>query len=260
MTASKRLRELLDPKARLLRALDGKGATRSDQTRPLTLADVSPLRALELEKWGPQGASEAALAARIERTPGFCWGTFDSSGRALASLFVMGVQRERVLASRSWFETTDEGTARSHDPTATHWFGISLSSRSSSGASEVILQAVAEILHRGIREVYLGAPVPGFGRWLRRNPGGTIDAYVKLQSAKGPPSANTDPLLYFYLKLGFRVVQALPNYFPSPESLDHGVLIRFPNRLWRFAPLFRAVGTEFLRRRVLPLVARVDAM
>lgn len=260
MSVSHQLKDLMNPRRRLLQKLSSPATAARFFTREVTVSDVAALRALELEKWGAEGASEEVLRKRIENTPGFCWASFNQAGDALASLFVMGVKKERALESPDWFATTDHGTGASHDPAASHWFGISLSSTDSHAGSEVIVEAVTEVLRRGVREVYLGSPVPGFKRWLKRNPGGRVEAYVELQEKERAPSIDTDPLLSFYLQLGFKIVRTRPAYFPNEGSLDHGVLIRFPNPLWVAAPLFRRLSRAFFRNRVMRLIAAVEAL
>ena len=219
------------------------------------MRDVPALRRLEIEKWRTEGATEDLLAERIRNTPGLSWGAFEQDGLARASCFIMGAQRADILAARSWAEITAQGTAATHDPRARFWFGISLSSEDARDLAAVLIEVSMAMLRRGIRAVYLGSPLPGFRRWKVANPEGTVDAYVHGTLAGGS-KYHADPALQYYLGLGFKIVQTLPDYFPHEASMNYGVVLRFDNRLWWLSRLFRLVGPKLFRRHAMRIVAR----
>ncbi|MBV8056533.1 MAG: hypothetical protein JO071_14970 [Deltaproteobacteria bacterium] len=224
-------------------------------TRSVTVEDVSRLRRLEVEKWGKEGASEYTLTRRIQNTPGFCWATFDSRGEALASCFVMGTTKQKILASKDWYETTDDGTASSHEASSLHWFGISLSSKSEHALADIAIYMALEVLRKGIRAVYLGSPMPGFARWKQANPMGTAMQYVTSWNLTKGKRLHIDPLLRSYVKAGFEIVDVLPNYFPHARSLNWGALICIRNWLWFASGLFKLVSKSMFRRNVMPLMS-----
>jgi hypothetical protein len=73
----------------------------------------------------------------------------------------------------------------------------------------------------------------------------TVHHYVSSHK-RGLPR---DPQLRYYHRKGFTDIMAVkPNYFPHPESLDHGVLLRGKVPLSRLWPLWRMLPWPVLNR------------
>lgn len=196
---------------------------------------LKALHELEQKKWSIGAATIALLNERIANSPNFSWGVFNKSGEALASCFVMGTQHAKVLNSKNWFESTDNGTASSHDPQAKIWFGISLSGEEPQAVDLLLKEVTYRLLCQGIRAVYLGAPTAGLHKWKEKHHLENIESYVF-----------HDPLISYYCRLGFKIVKVMPNYFPHSGAEDYAVLLRLSNPFYLLAPLIRRVKKDFL--------------
>jgi hypothetical protein len=214
------------------------------KARLLKPRDLAKLRALELERWGADGATADMLGSRIRHAPAHSWG-YHRDGGISASCFVMGSTRERILLAASWHEVTDQGYATSHDARSRTWFGVSLSGTDPVAVRAVLIEVLLKMLLDGVKEVYLGSPVPSFARWKGKNPGGTMEAYFRKR--RGRSGRHSDPQLAYYESLGFKIVGWKPDYFPHAGSQDHGVLVRLANPLWLLSGAIRWVPSRLLR-------------
>ncbi len=221
----------------------GHAPTRS-KARCLKVRDLAKLRELELEKWGEDGATADMLESRIRCAPAYGWGYHDA-GKITASCFVMGGDRHRILSAASWFEATDQGYATSHDPRSRTWFGISLSGTDPVAVHAVLNEVRLKMLQDGVREVYLGSPIPSFSKWKKKNPQGTIQDYARQR--RGRSGRHPDPLLAYYESLGFEIICVKPHYFPHAASEDYGVLVRLRNPAWFLSGLVRSMPPGFAR-------------
>lgn len=220
-------------------------------TRTLAFQDIPMLRALEIEKWGKEAATLNMLNQRIANAPGYSWGAFDIYGKKiLASCFVMGVPAEKILASKSWYEVTNDGLAEAHDQNSKTWFGISLSGSQPRAVRNVLANVLCKMLLEGVKEVYLGSPIPGFHEWKKNNQNQNADDYIQTWKTTGKRSKHIDPLLEYYTHLGFQIVCAKPDYFPHTESDNYGVLIKYKNPIWFLSSIIRLVPRSFLEKRI----------
>lgn len=212
---------------------------RDSLTRPLALFDLPALQELEAEKWtADQAANDDDLIARITDPRQIALGAFCAdSGRLLASLFLKPVTDDFHHHVSTWLDCT-----RLPAPTRSRsLFGVSLSSRDKRGVDALWRDFWPVALRQGWRHIYLGSPVPGLRGWLRRHPGGRPADYV-FDRVGGLPR---DPQLRYYHGRGFRHVVALkPGYFPHPQSLDFGVLLRGTVPLSSLSSLWCALPAE----------------
>jgi hypothetical protein len=206
--------------------------------RFLTQRDIPALLELEQEKWDDeQAASLEAMAQRIARYPHLCMGVFcPVTGRALASLFLKPAATDFWRHAQTWQDCVDQPSPDS----STALFGISLSSRSASAVDALLEFFWPYALKGGWRHIYLGSPMPGFGRWVAKNPGRSGEDYVA-QKRGGLPC---DPQLKYYYGRGFKdIISVKRDYFPHEKSLNYGVLLRGTvplsslAMLWRMLPL-----------------------
>jgi hypothetical protein len=216
------------------------------QTRFLEPKDLPALMALEHSKWEPhQAASDTVILARIQAYPDLCIGTFCSrTGKALASLFMRPVSPAMFTAPTKWEIAADVHAANIAHGHRRSLFGISLSSNHAQAVKEIFKFFYPHALKAGWHDVYLGSPIPGFGKARKKDPDLSVWQYVH---AKRKFRANVplDPQLRYYFKKGFRdIVSIQENYFPHAESMDYGVILRNviplsrPRPLWRITPFF----------------------
>ena len=235
--------------------IEGKTNNSSHSTlkaQVLTEKDILLLRTLEIEKWGEEGATELMLKSRVSIAPNYCWGYFDySKSKILGSCFVMGLDKEKILNAKNWHETTDDGMALSHDKTSKTWFGISLSGNHTEAVLAIMIEVFFKVIRDGIKEVYLGAPIPGYHKWSLKNKDKTVHDYLKIFRTSGKSTKHIDPLLTYYMHYGFQIVCAKENYFPHEKAHNYGVLIKYKNPIWFLAPLIRLVPQKILKKIVL---------
>jgi predicted metal-dependent hydrolase len=218
--------------------------------RFLTAEDVPALLALEHAKWeSDQAATAEDMAARIAAHPQLSVGAFDTAtGEALASLFMKPTSRDLLLQSANWAECA----SMRPDKKTKELFGISFSSSSPEAGDALFEFFWPHALKAGWRHIYLGSPVPGFRKWLSKNPGGSVYRYVysrcKKNKKKGRDAGMPrDPQLRYYRQRGFRkIVYIRPDYFPHEASQDYGVLIRGTVPLSLAAPLWQRLPLSWL--------------
>lgn len=223
-------------------------ATRMDiEVRPLSPDDIPRLMALERKKWNAeQAASADAMARRIAAYPQLCIGAFCvRTGEALASLFLKPISEEQLRSASTWADCVDEVPGVS-DPPHRDLFGISLSSISPEGVNAIFRFFWPRALKAGWRNIYLGSPAPGLARWCLHQSGRPpcVERYVRTRRGGLP----LDPQLRYYWRKGFKTVVACkPDYFPHPESLNYGVVVRGRIPLSSLAPLWRCVPLSWLQ-------------
>ena len=217
------------------------------KVRFLDLNDIPALMNLEWSKWEKnQAASSTMLQKRIQSHPEPCIGAFClHTGMALASLFMRPVNSAMFTAPTRWDAAADvdtispivEGDSRS-------LFGISLSSNNAEAVKEIFKFFYPHALKAGWHDVYLGSPIPGFRKARQNNPNLSVWQYVHAKR-KGKAGEPLDPQLRYYFRKGFKhIVSIQENYFPHPESMDYGVILRKviplsrPRPLWQVTPFF----------------------
>lgn len=218
------------------------------EVRLLRIEDIPRLMTLEHKKWNAEQATTAdAMAGRMASHPHLCIGAFCArTNEALASLFLKPISETQLQSARTWAECVD---AKPDAGEGVCWnlFGISLSSISSEGVEAIFQFFWPRALKAGWRNIYLGSPVPGLARWCARQPSDKpeVEGYIHAKRGDLP----LDPQLRYYWRKGFRsVVACKPDYFPHPESLNHGVVIRGRIPLSSWAPLWRCVPLPWLER------------
>lgn len=218
------------------------------ETRFVVADDIGRLMRLEHRKWtAEQAARPEDLAGRIAAYPEFCIGSFcRRTGEALASLFARPLTAEHIRAAATWRECA---TAAPSTPARSRTlFGISLTSVDPAAMEAMLRFFWPVAIKAGVREIYLGSPLPGLRAWRRTNPHAPVEEYARARR-KGRP---IDPQLYYYYEKGFRHLEAVrPDYFPHALSLDYGAVVRAPLPLSAAGPLLRILPLSWLRRLAL---------
>jgi len=205
---------------------------------------------LEHEKWQAyQAASRADLRMRLEAHPDLAMGAFCTrTGRILASLFLKPVPDDFHRRAATWKDCVHMPAPRS----TASLFGISLSSRDSSGVDALFRFFWPRALKSGWRHIYLGSPLPGLREWLQRHPHARVGDYAHARRGRLP----LDPQMRYYHAHGFTdIVAVKPGYFPHERSLDHGVLLRGTVPLSSLAPLWTALPLAAAQVVTRPLAA-----
>jgi hypothetical protein len=198
------------------------------RVRQATLADVYRLLEIDKEIWPNFRASAEMFQSRITVFPE---GQFVAvvGGKVVGSVFNQLVNYEDWKDKDfTWDEVTDNGTLRrTHNPRGDSIYGVGLAVAKQfqgSAASRLLtIAAVRWVVSNGRQQILLGARIPGYCRHS--------DIPVKdyILETRGKRGRLLDPELAFYQKYGGEPIKPLPNYIHDPESLDFGVLIKWPN-------------------------------
>lgn len=197
--------------------------------REATLEDIPGLLVVEEEAW--RQANQRANAEMIEsRIMTFSRGVLiaETEGEIWGYVVVQRLDPRLLYSngSLSWASITDNGMIKStHNPKGTVFYGVNLSvsAAAPSGTAFVLMESVGKLaIKLNIREVCLGGRMPGYHRvWDKYS----ADEYLALKVKNRP----RDPEVRLYSEAGLRVVKAIPNFFPDPESCDYGVLLSWSN-------------------------------
>ncbi len=162
----------------------------------------------------------------------------------------------------SWNKATGDGWCTTHDPNGTVCFGVDLSIKPEYGSK--VLDALYAgcghlVILSGTKYAIFGGRLPGWKRYLERNPGADPETYLW---GRTPSGRYLDPQVDMYMKApGLRVIALIPDYFADDDSQNYGVLLRWRNpfyglpvrRLW--AKLF-LIGYALWQRIDLRLKGR----
>lgn len=157
------------------------------------------------------------------------------NGRIVATLSNLFTTETDLKKNKSWLEKTGNGFFTTHRPDGDIGFGVDLSVSqvaSRKVSDKIVLTAIfISVLGEGLKSVYLGARIPSYHKHKHMK----VKDYVFGKRKSGKP---LDPELYFYQKLGFEIVEIIPEYMEDPESLNYGVLIRWDNHLYEITKKF----------------------
>lgn len=215
----------VDPTPARMKATTGMPSIgRPTISRHLIPSDVPALLRLELQQWDETQAADArAMQERMLAYPELCVGTFcGTSGEALCSLFMRPVEREIIFNVRSWDECAG-GLMPGQSSSSRSLFGISMTSIDPEALRSMEAYIWPQLLERGWREIFLGSPMPGLLQALRQDPTVTVNDYARGRRRNLPRDVQ---LRYYHQKGLTDIISVLPGYFPHPESLDYGALLR----------------------------------
>jgi hypothetical protein len=154
------------------------------------------------------------------------------NGEIVATASGIFTTEEDLRKHQSWLEKTGDGYYTTHKPDGNVGFGADLSvlREAVKKTSDKILFTglLVTILGEGLKSLYLGSRIPSYYKYKHED-------YVFGKRKSGKP---LDPELYFYQKLGFEIIEIIPEYMEDPESLNCGVLIRWNNPLYKITKTF----------------------
>jgi hypothetical protein len=178
--------------------------------------------------------TRSMMMSQFQICPQLLWCAFEN-GKMVATASGIFITEEDFKKHKSWLEKTDRGFYTTHKPHGDIAFGADLSvvPATSKKTSDNIMLALlfVTILGEGLHALFLGARIPSYHKYKHMK----VEDYVFGKRKSGKP---LDPELYFYQKLGFEIVEIIPEYMEDPESLNYGVLIRWNNPLYRITKTF----------------------
>lgn len=153
-----------------------------------------------------------------------------ADGQIIGTLSVIHISRENAEQVKDWEETSGYGTLSTHEPDGDCAFGLDLSVRPDAGekAGDALIEKgiLMSVILENRKGVFLGSRAPSYRKWAHER---TIEEHVF-----GKNGRTRDPEIRLYQSEGFRIVRIVPGYMEDPESLNHGVLMFWENRLYPF--------------------------
>ena len=174
------------------------------------------------------------LKSHFQICPQILYCAFEN-GKMVATLINLFTTEADLKENKSWLEKTGNGFLTTHRPDGDIGFGVDLSvlrEASRKVSDKIVLTAIfISVLGERLKSVYLGARIPSYHKHKHLK----VEDYVFGKRKSGKP---LDPELYFYQKLGFEIVEIIPEYMEDPESLNYGVLIRWNNPIYQTTKTF----------------------
>jgi hypothetical protein len=174
------------------------------------------------------------LMSQFQICPQLLYCAFEN-GKMVATASGIFTTEEDLKNHKSWLGKTGDGYYTTHKPDGNVGFGADLSvlREAVKKTSDKIMLALllVTILGEGLKSLFLGSRIPSYHKYKNMK----VEDYVFGKRKSGKP---LDPELYFYQKLGFEIVEIIPEYMEDPESLNYGVLIRWNNPLYRITKTF----------------------
>ncbi|MFV0260392.1 MAG: hypothetical protein ACK5PP_18315 [Acidimicrobiales bacterium] len=197
------------------------------EIRQATEADLPAYELIQKTEWGPDmGAPLAQLRYRYEVFPdGMVVVTNDDDPVGFSTTILL--DDYDPTAGRSWTEITAGGWCSTHSPDGRTLFGVDLT------VSRFAPRGTATMVLKGLMALTMDLDVGTFnwgGRMPRYHKYATTMTADRYVAARRPNGRRLDPEIELYANIPCtEVLGAIPGYFEDPESLDHGVALRWNN-------------------------------
>ncbi len=196
--------------------------------REATAEDVSDIRSVEISAWGvEEAATKDQLKSRIEMFPaGNIVAERGNEIMGYVSFMLIDYEPFSLNGDNTWYKVTDNGYTTKHDFDGSDLFGVNLSVAKGAPprtSKPLIFEVIKRGMQMGVRSYVLGSRIPLYHKHNDRM--SAVD-YVRKRSRIGKP---IDPELRFYVDIGMKISDVVPNYYKDPQSLDYGVIMRKDN-------------------------------
>lgn len=208
--------------------------------RPATEDDIRGYARVQEAEWaGSIAAAEEQIWSRVKVFPeGVLIAVHDN--KVVAGTTAIKLTNYRVDDGLSWSSLCDDGWCTNHDPEGEVMFGVDLSvSRNAprSTSSRMFYHLMLLVARQGVEAFYWGSRMP---RYHRHADSMSAEEYSQARNSRG---RLIDPELEIYSRVpGMELVGVTPNYFPDPESLDYGAIMRWSNPIRRYRFLSPLAG------------------
>jgi hypothetical protein len=198
-----------------------------------TAEDIAAYSEAQLLSWGDEmAAPEAKIASRVDiyregilvaRTP---------AGKPVGFVTTILLKEYDFEDPKSWDETTDDGWCRTHCPDGKIMFGVDMSKMPDAPKNDkvydaLLLACMARMIKDDLKIACLGGRLPHYHLYADKM---TAEEYLFPKDEEGQPLPCLDPQVRMYLTIaGVKALSVIPDYFPDPESLNFGVLLRWDN-------------------------------
>ncbi len=219
--------------------------------RNFRLDDVGAYAAIQQNAWDESmSAVRIKLESRFDIYPeGLLAAEHD--GKVVGCATFIRIDDYDELLAPSWEDVTDDGWCTTHVPDGRLLFGVDLSVAKGAPRSTapLLFMAAMELgIRLGVDAILWGGRMPRYYKYADRM---TPEEYLFTKTRRG---RYLDPEVELYSKIpGVEIVGVAHEYFKDWESLNNGVLLRWPNPAAGFG-LLRPFASQI--RRLIYLVAR----
>lgn len=132
---------------------------------------------------------------------------------------------------KSWYEITDHGNlVRTHVPSGDSLYVVSVAVApefQGQGIGTQLIEAQKDLVKRlGLKRLFLGARIPGYDEYCKKNGDIPAEEYVTLKDEKG---LFVDPEIRFYNRYGLKPGKTIPEYEPDIPSRNYGIVMVWEN-------------------------------
>lgn len=188
------------------------------------------IEAVERSAWPDElEAPREKFLSRLEIFPeGFMVAKVDGVIKGMSTAQLTTYDPDKKV---SWNALTDNGYIKSHDKNGDALYVVSVAVSQDTqglGLGSKLVEAQKDLAKKlGKKYVFLGARVPGYDEYCKKNGDISIENYIDVKNEKGEV---VDPELRFYMRRGLMPAKIVPNFEPDPPSRDYGVVM-----LWETA-------------------------
>lgn len=135
------------------------------------------------------------------------------------------------VARKTWDDFTDSGTiVRSHNSSGDSLYVVSVAVASEAqgkGVGTKLIESQKDLVKgRGLQLLFLGARIPGYDEYCKKNGDINAEDYIHLKDDKGLP---VDPEIRFYGRYGLQPKKVIPEFEPDDPSRNYGVVMVWEN-------------------------------
>ncbi|MFA5188770.1 MAG: hypothetical protein WC460_05400 [Patescibacteria group bacterium] len=197
--------------------------------RDATLADIPAMIVAEHKSWPKesQRATTEILVSRMKIFPeGVKIAVKGNEVLGIASALLEDYSWENQ--PKSYFERTDNGLIRNHDPMGDTLSGtnIGVIPDAPPNVATALMQAyMALAIKKGLSFALSSPRLPGYHKVKNKM---TAKEYAFATDEKGRP---LDPVIRLHTNMGLELVDVLENYYPDEESCNCAAIVKWKNPL-----------------------------
>lgn len=200
--------------------------------RTFQLADVGAYLAIQETAWDEtMSAAETKLSERFEIFPKGLL-VAERDGKVVGCATFIRIPDYDEMLKPSWEDITDNGWCTTHTEDGDILFGVDLSVAKGAPrltAPMLFMSAMELGMRLGVESIIWGGRMPRYHKMADKM---SPQEYLFTKTKTG---RYIDPEVQLYSKIpGVEIRGVIPEYFKDFESLNNGVLLRWPNPIARY--------------------------
>jgi|GEM_PF-2180890 len=212
--------------------LKGASAVEELHVTTATYEDVDAYVVAQQRSWDDETAAPRdVLLCRLNMCGDCIYVARRPNGEPVGFVTTIRLREYNFAHPPSWGDVTDNGWCRTHQTDGKIMYGVDMSKMPnvSEEVNKILLfHCMKMAIKENVKVALLGGRMPGYHRYSHLM---TAEMYVNERKPSGRP---LDVQVGMYLEVpGVQVVGVIPDYFPDPDSLNYGVLLRWDNPPFR---------------------------